>query len=131
MNVADQDPKGFLSSEWTAAAIGLVGLTLHLWWFVDSYHQGDVLTGLGGFLAALGIYIAAQPYIRKGVVETAREQVGLDNGANSQIKEEEAEQEGVRHVLKERVVGVILIACGSMLNGYGMELARLFSLRGP
>ena len=127
--------KKVLSNEWTAVALGLGALGLHLWWFAFSDHQGDVLTGLGGSLAALGIFVAAQPYIRKGLIETAREQVGLQDTEEKirqlEAKEENAEKEGVRHVLKERVVGVLLIAAGSMLNGYGVAIARLISLKGP
>ena len=43
---------------------------------------------------------------------------------------EDPEAEGVRHVLKERVVGVLLIGAGSLLNGYGPALASALSLRG-
>ena len=126
--------KAILSNEWTAAIVGLAVLGLHLWWFAGSKHQGDVLTGAGGFLAALGIFVAGQPYIRKGLIKTAREQVGLQDTEESRqidAHEDEAEKEGVRHVLKERVVGVLLIAAGSMLNGYGVAIARLLSLKGP
>ena len=99
--------KRILSNEWTAVALALATLALHLWWLVVGDHQVDVLTRLGGFLAALGIFVAAQPYIRKGLIETAREQVGLDDTKDASkrvaAEENEAEKEGVRHVLMERV----------------------------
>ena len=121
------------ASEWTAAAAGLSALAVHVWWFLGSEHQGDILTGMGGFLAVLGIFVAAQPYIRKGLVQTAREQVGLEKPWEQHEEKEdvEAEREGINHVMKERVAGVVLIAAGSLLNGYGIALARLLNLKGP
>lgn len=126
--------RSILASEWTAAALGIAVLVLHVVWFVGSEHQGDVFTGLGGSLAALGIFVAAQPYIRKGLIQTAREQVGLpdteERSREVPSREDEAENEGVHHVLKERVIGVVLIAAGSLLNGYGVAISRLLSLKG-
>lgn len=122
------------ASEWLVATLCIILLLLHIWWFVVSAHQGDVLSGLGGCLAALGIFVATQPYIRKGLLETAREQAGLhhpgERHEEGSARQGEAEEEGVRHVVKERVVGVALIAVGSMLNGYGPAIAHLLLLRG-
>lgn len=126
--------RGLFSSEWTAVGIGAVMLLLHGWWFWTSNHQAEVLSGFGAALTVLGVFVAAQPYIGKGLYETAREQVGICNPGDSPrlepLQDEETESEGVRHVLKERVYGVILISVGSVLNGYGPALARALSLRG-
>lgn len=123
-----------LASEWLAAALGVSLLLLHLFWLSRSEHQSDVSSGLGGALAALGIYIATQPYIRKGLTETAREQAGLDQPGErhkqANARQDEAEGEGVRHLVKERVVGVLFIAVGSVLNGYGPAIGHWLALRG-
>jgi hypothetical protein len=104
----------------------------HVWWFAQSDHQGDVVAGFGGALTVVGILVAAQPYIRKGLIQAAREQVGLHDHEQQRREEgsrqEEAEAESVSHVIKERVVGVLLIGLGSMLNGYGTAIARALAL---
>ena len=66
-----------IASEWTAAALTVAVVALHFWWFVHSAKQAEVLSGLGGALTIIGVFVAAQPYIRKGLIETAREQIGL------------------------------------------------------
>ena len=123
-----------IASEWTAACLTIFVIAFHAWWFGHSAKQAEVLSGLGGALTILGVFVAAQPYIRKGLIETGREQIGLHPPGETQRQmhdeEEDAEAEGVRHVLQERVAGVILISLGSLLNGYGPAIASWFSLRG-
>lgn len=119
------------ASEWTAAVLGALVVAAHVYWFVASEHQAEVLSGLGGSLTVLGILVATQPYIRKGVRQAGREQAGLeDNAGGVREREGDAEYEGVRHVIKERVVGVVLIGSGSLLNGYGPAIASVLHLKG-
>lgn len=68
-----------MASEWTAAVLGLVVLGLHLAWFLVSARQSEVLSGLGGSVTVLGILVAAQPYIRKGVRQAGREQAAIED----------------------------------------------------
>lgn len=116
-----------MSNEWTAAVLGIVVVAAHVFWFFGSEHQGEVVSGLGGSVTVVGILVAAQPYIRKGVRQAAREQAGLEDPRavrrQRDREHEAAEAEGVRHVLKERVVGVALVGGGSILNAYGPALA--------
>ena len=82
----------------------------------------------------LGILVAAQPYIRKGVRQAGREQAGLEEARGDRqhpdAESKDAEAAGVRHVLKERVIGVALIGAGSILNAYGPAIASILKLRG-
>ena len=114
--------------------MGLVVLGLHLAWFLASAHQSEVLSGLGGSVTVLGILVAAQPYIRKGVRQAGREQPGFEEARGDRqhpdAEREDAEAAGVRHVLKERVVGVALIGAGSILNAYGSAIASALKFRG-
>ena len=123
-----------MASEWTAAALGVFILAAHLKWFFVSSHQSEVLSGLGGSVTVLGIMVAAQPYIRKGVRQAGREQAGLEEARGDRqhpdAGHEDAEAAGVRHVLKERVVGVALIGVGSLLNAYGPAIASALRFRG-
>ena len=123
-----------MASEWTAAALGVAVLAVHLGWFAASSRQSEVLSGLGGSITVLGILVAAQPYIRKGVRQAGREQAGLEDARGDRqqpdAEHEEAEAAGVRHVLKERVVGVALIGLGSLLNAYGPAIATALDLKG-
>lgn len=124
----------FIASEWTAAGLTVFVVGLHVWWFEKSAKQAEVLSALGGALTVLGVFVAAQPYIRKGLIETAREQIGLHPPGETQRQmhdeESDAEFEGVRHVVQERVAGVLLISLGSLLNGYGPAIGSWLSLRG-
>ena len=122
--------KRWLASEWTALGALVVVLLCHAAWFEVSDHQGDVLTGLGGSMTLVGVFVAAQPYIRKGLAKTAREQAGLESLVDASAHQEEAESEALRHVVQERIAGVTLIGVGSLLNGYGLAIARLFGLKG-
>lgn len=123
-----------MASEWTAAAFGIFIVGLHLAWFLASARQSEVLSGLGGSVTVLGILVAAQPYIRKGVRQAGREQAGLEEARGDRqhpdAESKEAEAAGVRHVLKERVIGVALIGAGSVLNAYGPAIASILKLRG-
>ena len=121
-----------MASEWTAAGIGIVSFVVHVLWFQEADHQAEVLSGFGGALTVLGILVAAQPYIRKGVRQAGREQAGLTEpmGDQKRPEDEPAEIEGIRHVIKERIVGVLLVAIGSLLNGYGPALGSALRLRG-
>ena len=87
-----------------------------------------------GSVTVLGILVAAQPYIRKGVRQAGREQAGLEEARGDRqhpdAESKDAEAAGVRHVLKERVIGVALIGAGSILNAYGSAIASALKLRG-
>ena len=111
------------ASIWTAALIGLGLVLLHGWWFVESRHKADVISGFGVSIAVLGIFIAAQPLIRAGIVTTARWQFGL---VEEIVSIEEAD--AAKRVFKERVYGVVLVAVGTLLNGYAPAIARLLGL---
>ena len=123
-----------MANELTAAALGILVLAAHLEWFLVSSQQSQVLSGLGGSVTVLGILVAAQPYIRKGVRQAGREQAGLEEARGDRqhpdAEGKDAEAAGVRHVLKERVIGVALIGIGSILNAYGPAIASALKLRG-
>lgn len=111
------------ASIWTATLIGMVLVALHGWWLVESRHKADVISGFGVSIAVLGIFVAAQPLIRAGIVTTARWQFGL---VEEIVSIEEAD--AAKRVFKERVYGVVLVAIGTLLNGYAPAIARLLGL---
>ena len=119
------------ASVWTAFAFGAAIVGLHAWWFVESAHQADVISGFGVSLAVLGILVAAQPLIDTGIRKTARQQTGLISDERRRELEEQAhvvEAKAARRVFQEQVCGAGLVAVGTLLNGYAPALARLFSL---
>ena len=115
------------ASDWTAVAIGALILILRALWFVRSGYRADVISGFGVALADLGVFVTAQPFIRQGITRTAHQQYDVsetkpkDLSASAEVAE--------RHVLKERVVGVVLIAVGTLFNGYAGALDHLLSSR--
>ncbi|MCJ2074784.1 hypothetical protein MKK68_03845 [Methylobacterium sp. E-016] len=137
-------------SYWTPIGAGLVLLSLHLAWAIrwEPSKRGEVVTGFGACLIVLGLLIAARPYIRSGMRHFVDAEVGpppadrlrdylaaqtqipkivsgelmyLVDGARYASKRAEVR----RDVLAERAVAVVVIAAGTLLNGYGPLLVRL------
>ncbi len=116
------------ASDWTATAIGAVILVLHAFWFAHSQYRADVISGFGVALADLGVFVTAQPFIRQGITRTAHQQYNVDSETKPKDLSAPVD-EAERHVLKERVVGVVLIAAGTLFNGYAGALDHLLSSR--
>ena len=118
------------ASVWTSISLGAVLCGLHVWWFVQSDHKADVISGFGVSLAVLGILVAAQPLINIGIRKTARRQSGLISEDRQRELDEQAhivEEQAARRVFQEQVCGAGLIAIGTLLNGYAPAIARLFA----
>ena len=109
-------------------AIGAVIVVLHAFWFAQSQYRADVISGLGVALADLGVFVTAQPFIRLGITRTALQQYDVDSETKPKDLSAPVD-EAERHVLKERVVGVVLIAAGTLFNGYAGALDHLLSSR--
>jgi hypothetical protein len=124
-------------SYWSVAAVAVVVGTLHVLWFVHSVpaQRGEVVTGFGAALIVLGLWVAARPYIRSGI-EVATGQamsplLGTFAMPAGQSREYHAQREAQRpqirrDVIAERIIAVVVIAVGTLLNGYGTPLVRLF-----
>ena len=115
----------------TALALVAANTVLHGWWFVESDHKADVISGFGVSTAVLGILVAGQPLIKVGIATAARRQVGL----HSEERKEEIESQAdavadrvAKRLFRTEVVGGGLIAVGTLFNGYATAIARLFSL---
>lgn len=84
----------------------------------------------------LGLLVAARPYIRTGLHDIARQQVPAPQfpgyfNRDGMIERIKADHErriraAMPDVIAERVVAVVAIIAGTLLNGYGSPLARVF-----
>jgi hypothetical protein len=55
-------------SYWTVLTVGLMLFLVHGWWFMARPHnRSEVVSGFGSVLVVLGIWLAAQPFLRKGI----------------------------------------------------------------
>ena len=129
-------------SYWTPILAGLVLLGLHLVWAIrwDPARRGEIATGFGACLIVLGLVVAARPYVRAGRGATVAHNMppldglflGPDQTAEemeAEIAEREAERVRIaKDVVAEREVAVVVIAIGTLLNGYGPALVRLLGL---
>lgn len=125
-------------SYWTILAIGIVLLLFHAWWFVatSATRRPEAVSGFGASVAALGIYMAVRFFLRKGIRRGIEEMTGHAMppllgifASDGYHAEREAQRPQVRRdVIAERVIGVFLIAIGTLLNGYAAPVARALSL---
>ncbi len=133
--------KRVATSYWTAAALGLFIAAVHGWWLVKSDHAGEVISGFGAALVVLGLFVAARPFVELGVRGMAAQQVQapqftpLFDSEGTIIREAKAAYQknidaAVPAVIVERVLAVLVVVTGTLLNGYGAPLARLLGLHG-
>jgi hypothetical protein len=124
-------------SYWTPPLAGLVLLALHLVWAIrwEPGRRGEIATGFGACLIVLGLLVAARPYIRagrEGMYAQARPRhpgsFAIPHEATVRFRERVAatEHERRRDVDAERIYAVVVIVVGTLLNGYGPALVRLF-----
>nr|AGO88406.1 protein of unassigned function [Methylobacterium oryzae CBMB20] len=111
-----------------------------IWWLLDPKHHGEVVTGFGASLIVLGVWIAAAPYIRTGFAALVEKTMPRSNrsfmGKTRTPEEREAERvarEAERKkvaadLAAERFVAAGAVVVGTILNGYGSTLVRLFGL---
>jgi hypothetical protein len=87
----------------------------------------------------LGVFVGSRPYIRAGWAKLVSDNLPAygasfmtdDDTAREHRERVEAERpKVVRDVLAERVGAVVVVVVGTLLNGYGPLLPRLFQLRG-
>lgn len=119
--------------------LGLVLAALHLAWGIwgEPHHRGEVVSGYGSCLIVLGLLVAARPYVLGGrEAATSRAMkpslhhatMSHEHSAPSH-QEREAERAQVRSsVIAERETSVVMIAIGTLLNGYGPPLIRVLGL---
>jgi hypothetical protein len=125
-------------SYWSTLCVGVIVLVLHVFWFVQTAHRAEVISGLGASIIALGIWIGARPYIRSGIaIATARAMppirgvfMGGPNATEYNLKRESMRPQVRRDVIAERVIAVIAVVLGTLVNGYSASIVRLLGLEG-
>lgn len=97
------------------------------------------MSEFGAALVVLGVLVASRPYIRAGFRGLVRDGlppppalvliggIGVPRMTAAELAEERPRV--VRDVLAERVIAVAVVVLGTLLNGYGPLVARLFGLR--
>ncbi len=120
--------------------LSALAVFLHVRWYtVDKSPGPEVLSGFGAALVGLGALVALRPYFRAGFAGLV--QAGLPvYGAGFWSSEDtlQAHRERVAaerprvvlDVLAERVIAVVVVILGTLLNGYGPLVARMLHLRG-
>lgn len=127
-------------SYWAVGLFAIAMAVLHVWWLLQTDHAGEVLSGLGAMLQAIGLLVAAGPFIRTGLRGMAEQQVQapqppyLDDNEYSITRAAQTAYKAkikaaLPDVWAERVVAVVVIALGTLLNGYGTPIARLLGMR--
>ena len=126
----------------TVALMRAVVLVLHVRWYtVDKAAGGEAVSGFGAALVVLGILVAARPFLRAGVrgmaeqtVQQTQYQGYVDDVGTMEAASRAADQARIEaaipDVWAERVIAVVVIVIGTLLNGYGPPVARLLGLRG-
>jgi hypothetical protein len=120
----------------TILCAGLLLFAVHAlsFFLVKPAYRSDVIAGFGGAVICLGIWLAALPYLRKGLDKAVKEAMPKHPGMFSLSAETsakaskniEAAGPGVRRdILDERVRGVLVIAAGTLINGYAGFWARI------
>ena len=114
-------------------------IALHAWWLIRSCHTGEVISAFGSALIALGLLIAAQPFVQAGFEGIAMQQVqaphfpGYRHSGGMMEEMREAHTDRVKAAIPgiwaERIIGVTVILLGTLLNGYGAPIARLAGWR--
>ena len=110
--------------------VGGVGLVTHAWWF-EATRDVVVLQRAGSWLTVWGIAVTARPILTDGVASTVQRQMPRVHAfcprsdLADRLKRAEARRPEVRRsVIAERVAGVVMIVCGTLLNGYGDMFGR-------
>ncbi len=128
-----------LLSDWTVLWLLALGVFLHARWYgVGKAIGGEVVSGSGAWLVALGVLVASRPYIRAGwdrLINAGLPAYGAGFMTDDDTLRKHHEllkverPKVVRDVLNERVIAVVVIVVGTMLNGYGPLIARALHLR--
>ena len=120
-------------SYWTVGIVALIVIAGHIRWFTRGGPTAEVISGFGAAFVVLGIWVAARPFLRMGVRAmaeqsvqgTAPQAIGWDvpppeAGVAYQARIDAA----MPDVWAERVIAVLVIVVGTLLNGYGGVIAR-------
>jgi hypothetical protein len=129
---------------WTPIVLGVALLVPHAWWFAlcSADTRSEPVAGFGALMIVLGLLVAARPFVLTGIRGTARQSVpvpylgtfAMPEGHARRTKEahERRISKAVPGVIAERVVAVIVVAVGTLVNGYSALLprgiAKLFGL---
>lgn len=119
-------------SYWTVCLIGLALFGVHAW-FWSSYpaHRAEVISGFGAALIVLGLWVAARPFIRSGLAVMVGQAMPplqgafLDGDLRGHQRREAMRPQVRRDVIAERIIAVLVIAVGTLLNGYAAPLVRV------
>lgn len=116
----------------TVGTVGAAVTALHVVWLTRSDHAGEVVSGFGSALVVFGVWIAAFPFIRRGLTRITdrmprASDVVLPEFRAMVLRQEEREERAKqrRDQIDERIWGVAIVLLGTLLNGYGAPLARL------
>ena len=120
------------AASYTTAIVAFIVMTaLHLRWLHLSAHAGDVLSAYGAGLVVLGVLVGSRPYLRTGfagLVDAVLAQddagylIGPDYLRELEEQRRAARPQAVRDVLAERVIAVVVVIVGTLLNGWGRPL---------
>lgn len=121
--------------------LGLFLAALHLAWGVlwEPQHRGEIVSGFGSCMIVLGLLVAARPYVLGGreaatirAMRPLLQQTAMSHEHSVTYHQgREAERAQVRSsVIAERETSVVMIAIGTLLNGYGPPLIRVLGLGG-
>ena len=110
----------------------------HMVWLTNDGSAGEVVSGFGAALILVGLAAIGLPMLRKGSINRAAAQVMPQDRRLFLMPEDPvydaalktAEVEIRSSVITERVTAAVLIAAGTLLNGYGPVIARLLFLQG-
>lgn len=146
--VAEQPPREERSSlarrialsYWTVILIGALILAVHArFWFSHPSARAENLSGLGAALIVLGLVVAARPFIRSGTHGLAMAQtqapqfMGYADAEGILIAQARAAydtrvERAKPDIVAERIIAVVVIAAGTLLNGYATPLVRMLNL---
>ena len=122
-----------VTSYWTASLAWAAMSALHWSWLWRSAHAGDVLSAYGAGLVVLGVLVGSRPYLRTGFAQLVESGLPQYDGMTFSTDERwqahkalvASERPKVRRdVWAERVVAVVVVVVGTLLNGWGTPLAR-------
>ena len=127
-----------VSSYWTALALGVVALALHVrWYVVDKAPGAEVVSGFGAVVVAITITAIGASLLLPGALDRATAGAAPQDfrmfwhkhDPEAGSKRDALLAEVRLEIIVERLVigGAVLI--GTLLNGYGALVARLLGLR--
>ena len=117
---------------------GVIMAVIHVWWLSRSEHAGEVISAFGAVTVALGVWVASRPYVRiglEGMIQAAlpKDDAGYLVGPNHLQEltdlQTAARPKIVQDIWAERIIAVVVIIVGTLLNGYGTPIARLMGMR--